>query len=116
MSVKHLRTAVAALALVAIAAIPANADPWAADASQTAATSPAHTGAGSLDPGLAARSAALNDRYGLGGSSSEPLVVYQDASGDGFEWGSAGIGAAVALVGAGGAAALTVRRRPAISG
>ena len=114
MSVKHLRIAVAALALVTVAAAPAHADPWAYDAAQSAATSPAHTGAGSPDQALQARSKGLNERYGLGGSSAKPLVVYQDPSGDGFDWSSAGVGAAITLVAAG-AAVATVRRRPTVA-
>ncbi len=129
MSVKHLRAAVAALALVTVAAMPAHADPWAYDASQTAASSPAHTGAGSpdaaaraaasahpvADHALEARSQSLNHRYGLGGSSAKPLVVYEASSGGGFDWSSAGIGAAVTLLAAA-AAVTTVKRQPAVSG
>jgi hypothetical protein len=110
MSVKHLRTAVAALALVTVAAIPAHADPWARDHARglNATSSPA-------GHALHARSTGLNQRYGLGASSSKPLVVYEDQSSDGFDWSSAGIGAAV-VVAAAGAAAVTVRRRPAVNG
>ena len=118
MSIKHLRTVVAALALVVVAAVPAHADPWATDAAintaVNAGTSPAHTG-GSPDTALQARSEGLNHRYDLGGSSARPLVVYEAANDDGFDWASAGIGAAVVLVAAGTAAA-AVRRRPAITG
>jgi hypothetical protein len=114
MSVKHLRTALAALALVTVAAVPAQADPWAYDAAQSAATSPAHTGAGSPDQALQARSKGLNERYGLGGSSPKPLVVYQDSSSSGFDWSSAGVGAVITLVAAG-AAVVTIRRRPPVA-
>src|SRR3954447_15252989 len=75
MSVKHVRTAVAALALVTVAAIPAHADPWGRDHARgvNPTSSPA-------DHALHARSAGLNQRYGLGASSSKPLVVYEDSS------------------------------------
>ena len=103
MSVKHLRTAVAALALVTVAAVPAHADPWARD---QAAASPAHTGAG-----LHARSVGLNERYGLGIGTTAPLVR-QDSGDAGVDANTVAIGAAVALIAVGGAA-VAMRRRPA---
>jgi hypothetical protein len=101
MSVKHLRTAMAALALVTVAAVPAHADPWARD--QAAAR--AHA-----DAALHARSVALNERYGIGIGTTTPLV--QDKGGDGVDGSTVAIGAAVALIAVGGAA-VAVRRRPA---
>jgi hypothetical protein len=52
-----------------------------------------------------------------GPSSDAPTFVSSPASGDGFDWGDAalGAGAAMALVAFGGAALLTARRRTAIS-
>jgi len=102
MSVKHLRTAAAALALITVAAVPAHGDPWARDQ----ATARAHADA------LHARSVALNERYGIGIGTTTPLVADQDTSGDGVDASTVAIGAAVALIAVGGAA-VAVRRRPA---
>src|SRR5262249_11933768 len=117
MSVKHLRTALAALALVTVTAVPAHGDPWGKDHARglNPTPSPLATGpdeaaraAASADANaylaLHARSVALNQRYGIGIGTTSPLVTHQGGSDDGFDWSTAGIGAAVILVAAGGAA------------
>jgi hypothetical protein len=97
MSRKRLRPALAAVALIAAAAVPAQADPWAGDA----AAEGAHAA-------LLARSVGLNQHYGLGHKGAVPVA--SNGGGDGFDWSSASVGAALVVV-AGGSALLIVRRR-----
>jgi hypothetical protein len=95
MSRACLRPALAAVALIAAATVPAQADPWASDAANGASAA------------LHARSAGLNQHYGLDDADSPPAA---SSSGDGFDWSSASVGAAFAAV-AGGAALVVARRR-----
>src|SRR3954453_22424634 len=101
MFIKRLRPAVAVVALIAAAAVPAQATPWASDAAAEGASAALH-----------ARSAGLNQHYGLGSKGSFPVA--SDSGGDGFDWSSASVGAAFAIV-AGGAVVVVARRRTPLS-
>ena len=83
----------------------------------SSASEPTSQGGSSGSPDVNSGYAALTT--GIGSSSGEPTVVSGSPAktADGFDWGSAavGAGAAMALVALGGAGFLTVRRRTAVS-
>jgi hypothetical protein len=83
----------------------------------SSASEPASQGGSGGSPDV--NSGYVAQTTGIGSSASEPAVVSGSPAktADGFDWGSAavGAGAAMALVALGGAGFLTVRRRTAVS-